>query len=614
MTNLWGTWDIETKKNCSCSSSCSQHTSLIDKWSVQLSNTSFYQGESKKELINLIVSFSQKKSYRYLLYAHNGNAYDIFFLINSLIKLLTSEEKANFKPKRNKNSWQELRFKNIRFLDSYLLLKMKLGDMMNPEERKLKSLVSFDTNNQKIYQQELAQQLNLNSKEAILNEYNRNDTQALYRILDQVWQEYPQAKGKLTIAGFSFYTWKKENPQQLRKLNNLAKPWADEEREFCEQGYFAALEDCFNESIYEGWINKYDMNAFYAHLMRENIFPLGRPRFMRKIRQEFNPEHEIGFIEVEFEDLRIKEEEDYVPFLTIEDQGIKVNFGFCKTYRAVLPTPLLDLALRAYSYSKFTILRKCLFLKKEQGFFEDYVNKYSAIKENSPKGSLDYVMAKNMLTNLYGKFGQHVFRKNWELKPVSKKLSFTPTYWDKHGNPWHFVLGKEDQRSQGFNYCPISAFTTAYARIHMVKMIKQLGINNILYCAKDSLVSKVALPTELIDPVKTGAWKLEDRAWGFISHASKSYQVGEHKKIAKGLRREEAQLLDYRQLQTEPIKVNSQTSFKTNEGVIITHKEKTLQPSSKNLKKDLKNSFWNNQNFYHDWAWWNKQKNKLIKT
>jgi hypothetical protein len=165
--------------------------------------------------------------------------------------------------------------------------------------------------------------------------------------------------------------------------------------------------------------------------MREHIFPLGRPRFMRKVRQEFNPNHEIGFIEVEFEDLRIKEQESYVPFLTIEDQGIKVNFGFCQTYRAVLPAPLLDLALTAYSYSKFTILRKCLFLKKEQGFFQAYVNKYAAKKEEAKqkkqaleiaKGhdedckqcedSLDYVMAKNMLTNLYGKFGQHVFRKS----------------------------------------------------------------------------------------------------------------------------------------------------------------------------------------------------------
>jgi hypothetical protein len=154
------------------------------------------------------------------------------------------------------------------------------------------------------------------------------------------------------------------------------------------------------------------MNAFYASLMKEHIFPLGRPRFMRKVLQEFNPEHEIGFIEVEFENLRIKSEEDFIPFLTIEDQGIKVNFGYCQTYRAVLPTPLLELALKAYDYSKFTILRKCLFLKKERGFFKDYVDKYAEIKENSIKGSLDYIMAKNMLTNLYGKFGQHVFRKN----------------------------------------------------------------------------------------------------------------------------------------------------------------------------------------------------------
>jgi hypothetical protein len=66
--------------------------------------------------------------------------------------------------------------------------------------------------------------------------------------------------------------------------------------------------------------------------------------------------------------------------------------------------------------------------------------------------------------------------------------------------------------------------------------------------------------------------------------------VGEYKKVAKGLRRKEAQLLDYHKLQNKPIKLKSQTSFKTNEGVIITQKEKTFQPSSNNLKKDLTDS------------------------
>lgn len=479
---------------------------------------------------------------------------------------------------------------------------------MNTEEQEKKALISIDNEGQRIYNKGLGQEFNLKTDEQILTEYNKNDTQALYRILNQVWQEYPQAKGKLTIAGFSFYTWKKENPHQVKKLNNLAKPWADDLREFCERGYFAALEDLFNESIYPNQVSKYDMNAFYPFLMSKQVFPLGRPRFMKKIRQEFNPEREIGFIEVEFEDLRIKQGEGYEAFLPINDQGIKVNFGACQTYRAVLPTPLLKLALQAYSYSKFTILRKCLFLQKEEGYFKDFVAKYSAIKENSSRDSLSYVMSKNILTNLYGKFGQHVFKRDWELKPVTKKLAFAPTYRDKNGNPWQFVLGREEQRSQGFNYVPIAAFVTAYARIHMVNIIKEMGNKNILYCAKDSLVSKVELPTELIHPVKTGYWKLEEQDWGFISHATKSYQVGQDKKITKGLKWAEAQLLDYHKLQTEPVKVSAQTSFKTNQGVIITKKEKIFQPSIANLKKDLIDGHWNNRSFYYDWDWWDKEK------
>jgi hypothetical protein len=76
-----------------------------------------------------------------------------------------------------------------------------------------------------------------------------------------------------------------------------------------------------------------------------------------------------------------------------------------------LSTPVLELALKAYSYTSFRILKKCLFLRKEKGYFKDFVDKYATIKESSERDSLNYVMAKNILNNLYGKFGQRVFRR-----------------------------------------------------------------------------------------------------------------------------------------------------------------------------------------------------------
>jgi hypothetical protein len=125
------------------------------------------------------------------------------------------------------------------------------------------------------------------------------------------------------------------------------------------------------------------------------------------------------------------------------------------------------------------------------------------------------------------------------------------------------------------------------------------------------LVSKIELPNELVHPRKTGYWKLEEQDEGFISHASKSYKLGEES-TAKGLQKEEAQLLDYLKLQTESVKIKSKTSFKTNQGVIITKREKIFQSSLANLKKDLINGRWVNRSFNYDWAWWNKQE-KIIK-
>lgn len=41
--------------------------------------------------------------------------------------------------------------------------------------------------------------------------------------------------------------------------------------------------------------------------MGDCVFPPGRPRFMKRIRQEFNTDKKIRFIEVEFEDLNFKD-------------------------------------------------------------------------------------------------------------------------------------------------------------------------------------------------------------------------------------------------------------------------------------------------------------------
>jgi len=607
---IWGTWDIETKKNCDCQNFNCKHTPIIDKWSCQVSDGNFYQGNNRKELINFFISLSEKKSKNYLLYAHNGNAYDIFFLISSFVKLMDKEERSRFNQKRNGHVWQEFRWKNICFLDSYLLLKKSLDEMMNEKEEEIKKLVSFSEINEREFNRELATKYNLKTDKEILSFYNKNDTLALFRILNEIWEKFPKAKGKSSIAGFSFYTWKKENPEQFKKLNNLSKPWADELREFCERGYCAALEDNFNESIWEKVSYKYDMNSFYAFLMKVKTFPLGRPRFATQIFQSFNPKEEIGFFEVEFENLRLKKEDGWVPFLGLEDNDIKVNFSYVKTYRAVLATPLLELALKAYSYTSFKILKKCLFIQKEEGYFKDFVDKYANIKEeakrNEETNGLSYTMAKNILTNLYGKFGQKVFRYQLKFQPQKEKISYIPTYWDKNNNPWHFKISEEQKRSNGFNYVPISAFVTAYARIFMVETIKEKGVNNILYCAKDSLLSKVPFLDKEIDQVKTGYWKLEGIEKNWISHSVKGYHFG--KNIMKGLSKKEAQKLDFRELQTKPLKVLSKTSFKTQEGVIITQKEKVFKPSIDNQKKYLINGFWVPREFNYNWDYWDKLK------
>jgi hypothetical protein len=126
---------------------------------------------------------------------------------------------------------------------------------------------------------------------------------------------------------------------------------------------------------------------------------------------------------------------------------------------------------------------------------------------------------------------------------------------------------------------------------------------NVYYCKLEPFE-----PSE-IDPIKTGYWKLEMTAEEWTSHSIKGYQFGD-KKIMKGLKREEAEQLDYQQLQTQPMKVASQVSFKTNNGVVITQKDKMFRPSIDNLKAQLINGHWTPRQFEQDWDYWDKDKNQ----
>ena len=166
------------------------------------------------------------------------------------------------------------------------------------------------------------------------------------------------------------------------------------------------------------------------------------------------------------------------------------------------------------------------------GMFEDYINywgdlKVKAVEENNK--SLKTV-AKLMLNNLYGKFGQDV-PETHELPELNEDGVVT----------WGTVLADipQDIRVDPFTgetenlgifnnnkYCPMAAFITSYARAILCDAIRKAG-KRFLYCDTDSihvLNAEKEIDGLEVHPSKLGAWDLESIFFGARYWRPKAYQ------------------------------------------------------------------------------------------
>jgi len=197
---------------------------------------------------------------------------------------------------------------------------------------------------------------------------------------------------------------------------------------------------------------------------------------------------------------------------------------------------------------KYALKRNHIFAIEEMAvyqkvdLFSEYVDYFASLKEKYSK-SKNWIMrhfAKDMLNSVYGKFAQRrevleaayeIDYKGYFREEVYDTIKQRNEVLTKMFNKVWFTYGSEPCPN---SFVAISAHVTEYARFYLYKLMKTVGINNVLYTDTDSLKIRTKhLPKlkKFIDPYKLGMLKIEDRFKMFEIYGAKHYRTEKELRI-----------------------------------------------------------------------------------
>lgn len=234
-----------------------------------------------------------------------------------------------------------------------------------------------------------------------------------------------------------------------------------------------------------------DVNSLYPSVMYTALLPYGEPVYSRG-EPELTDEYPLSVFSVTF---TAKLKKNHIPCIQVKGHSVFVQTEYLREVKE--PTTLWvtsvdwELWNDHYEIETYSYNGGWLF-KAAHGFFDDYINKWMAVKANSTGGSRE--IAKLHLNSLYGKFASN--------PNVTSKI---PILENGHVR---FVTGDPETRAPV--YTAMGAFITAYAREITIRAA-QVNYATFAYADTDSLhLLTHDVPEGInVHPSDLGAWKLE---------------------------------------------------------------------------------------------------------
>jgi hypothetical protein len=203
---------------------------------------------------------------------------------------------------------------------------------------------------------------------------------------------------------------------------------------------------------------------------------------------------------------------------------------------------------------------------KAAPLFRDYVLHWHKLrhkfKEQGNSGQAE--ICKLLINSLYGKFGQQGFDQKI-IGTVDPELIQVSTVYNERDNTYgrQIALGgilyEENKSGEAYHSFPaIAAHVTAYARLHLARLVAMAGAGNCFYMDTDSLLvnerGKTAL-TPLLHPTQMGLLKEELSSSWIEINAPKDYAMADRQRI-KGIRENAIPLGDGAYQQEQWIRFN----------------------------------------------------------
>lgn len=390
------------------------------------------------------------------------------------------------------------------FRCSYKLIPMGVDAIAKSTNQKRKAQYNYDYD-------KLHYETELNEVDNNEIEYCINDVkvikEALIKFNDMVGLD------KLTLASTAYYDWAyNHKPKWAESMGWLDKQldyWTNKEYHKWYTGGFCFLNPKYREKVIDGKIYVKDVNSLFPHTMRNMwlVKPLKNPCNNDKCNHP-------KLLKVYIKYAKIKE--GYIPFIYEKGFSRKEPLSEFKNKTFYWTDIDFKLFMCYYDYEvgeNYLLEKHCFEWCK--GWFDEYIDYWYVLKQNSPKGSWEYLFAKLMLNALYGKFGAKLNRPK---KIFTRELPDTKFY-KEYGDYYEYTEIIDDEEfiskheEQGIKlrvrYKPIAIFITARAREYLIKYI-QKNRETFIYCDTDSIHSLAPIEVDgKEDEYILGDWKSE---------------------------------------------------------------------------------------------------------
>lgn len=231
-----------------------------------------------------------------------------------------------------------------------------------------------------------------------------------------------------------------------------------------------------------------DKNSMYPWVMRTKLLPYGKP-WWSEVEDD---DADLFILSLTF---TAKLKPNHVPCIQIK-RSIQFNSqDFLEEVKEPTTVSItsVDLEMWQEQYDlKIWAINGYWNFKGIEGLFNDYIDKWMAVKANSTGGAR--TIAKLHLNSLYGKFA-----KNTDVTGKRPVL-------DETGTVQYVMCDHEESNPV---YTAMGAFITAYARQDLIRSA-QANYDRFLYCDTDSLhLLGDDEPDLWLHPTELGAWKVE---------------------------------------------------------------------------------------------------------